>query len=151
MPAKPTSTLPGHRSEAASSTTTTPTTATVDPHPATSWRHSAWIEIADGLVQRCPDPEGFRVHPDRRIASLQLSRPVDVAAWAAFLGLPVPGVQSWIPDDEPTIRLVHTSSTGVVDGVRWFVDHTVREPVDPDPGTDRAIDDDVTTGGGESE
>jgi hypothetical protein len=125
MPAKTTFTLPEPGAD------TTDTTG----QRLAEWRHAVWVEIAEGMLQRCPDPENFRVHPDASIASLDLCRGEHVAVWAAFLGLPAPSVRA---HDVPVrdgvkgaYRLTTTSTHGDLDGVWWNLTHYHRDPIDP--------------------
>jgi hypothetical protein len=131
MPAHSTSTLPEP------STDTTADSSKLSAHLIAERRHAAWVEIADGMLQRCPDPDTFCVHADASIACLDLRHAEHVAIWAAFLGLPAPEVRAHdVPareDVTTAYRLTTTSTSGRLDGVRWTLTHYHRDPIDPAP------------------
>jgi hypothetical protein len=121
MPAKTTFTLPEPSTEATA-------------HRLAERLHAVWVEIAEGMLQRCPDPASFRVHRDASIASLDLCHAEHVAVWAAFLGLPVPDVHVQdVPardDVKGAYQLTTASTDGDLDGVWWTLTHYHRQPVD---------------------
>jgi hypothetical protein len=133
MPAKSTSTLPAHRLSGPPGPVPDPASLTSDR------RHAVWAGIGEGLLQHCPEPEAFRVSTDACIASIQLRRAEHVHAWAAFLGLPTPVTRTQIPAADPTYQLTITTTTGVLDGVRWFLDHYHRDPLGSEGTTAAAV------------
>jgi hypothetical protein len=119
------------------STDTTADLSALSAHLVAERRHAAWVEIADGMLQRCPDPDTFCVHADASIACLDLRQAEHVAVWAAFLGLPAPQVRAHdVPareDVAAAYRLTTTSTSGVLDGVRWTLTHYHRDPIESAP------------------
>jgi len=133
MRAKSTSGLPGHTPttlDAPSDVPSAPTGAhdvsgqvpDVDP------RRSAWLLIADGLVQGCPRPLAFSFGADVGRCFLSLQAAGDVVIWAAFLGLDAPSASTFPRSDDPTVLVTLTTASGPVDGLRWTVDHFHRAP-----------------------
>lgn len=104
-----------------------PDTTDRDPLSVAERRYSAWVDIAEGMLQGCPAPADFRVHDDASIAALTVREAGHVVAWAAFLGLSTPRISSRIPAATPSYRLTVTTTAGERAGVYWLVDHFHRE------------------------
>ena len=99
--------------------------------------HDAWVEIADGMLQGCPDPLSFQVAADMSWVWLTVAAADHVATWAAYLRLTRLDVHRFPRDrrDGPARvwESVHTVGFGIRPGVTWTVSH-----VDHHPSTDGA-------------